>query len=893
MTSRATDPRRDPSLVARYGMAAAATIAAAGIQILIQPFFGQHLLLLPFAAAIVVASWFGGFGPGLFATLASAGLGAYLMVWRTNAIPLADAGSVLAILLFILVGILISVAMRQFRREAHTERDARIDIDRKLRRTERLQDFTATLSRARTSADVLGMCLPELLHAVEAESGALFLISEDGAELELTHTVGYEQRRAASSHTAPIASLSPIMEAIRRRDPIVVEAPALQRAGDGSDPLIELRDGDLIIPLVASPRTLGAAVVTTPDRREMSAEPRDFLLRLGRHIAQALDRARLYETAERGRAEAEALRVRADSELYERQRAEEALRLSEARYRTLAARTSRLYSLSAGLSQAVTLDAVAKVIVRHGKVVVGAAAGSVAMLVDSGTQFETLYAEEYGPQGFESPRRAPVAPGFCSTAAAETRKPVFVGSFVEWQEKYPRAASIAADGGYVSSAALPLLADGTVLGVLSFHFTVPVNFDDEYSALLTSVAQHCAQALDRARLYETTERARAEAEAANRSKDDFLSTISHELRTPLNAILGWAAMLRSGSVDASRTHRAIDAIFNNATRQGRLIEELLDVSRIVAGRASFDLQEVDLGENIRGAVEAMMPLAASKGVDLRFDAPPAIQVQADPRRLEQVFLNLLSNAVKFTPRDGQITVEATATSESAVVRVVDTGVGIDQAFLPHVFERFRQADSAPTRSVGGLGLGLFISRQLAEGQGGTIRVESDGPGRGAVFVLTLPIASGAAHHAKPNVAARAPVEAEEPLPVLKDVRVLIVDDEPDAQEVMSSALETCGATVLSASSADDALATLEHVDIDLLLSDIAMPGQDGYELIKRIRAMPAARLATMPAAAVTAHARDDERERALAAGFHMYLTKPVHPATLARAVASLAASAGR
>ncbi|MGH9372233.1 MAG: hybrid sensor histidine kinase/response regulator, partial [Vicinamibacterales bacterium] len=594
------------------------------------------------------------------------------------------------------------------------------------------------------------------------------------------------------------------------------------------------------------------------------------------HIAQALDRARLYETAERARAEAEALRVRADSELRERQKAEAALRLSEARYRTLAVRTSRLYALSAGMSEALTLDAVARVIVQHGKVAVGASAGSVAMLVDGGTQFEILYGEEYGPQPIESQRGFPAVTGLCSTAAVETERPVYVGSFVEWQEKYPLSASIAADGGYASSAALPLLADGSVLGVLSFHFTVPVNFDEEYSAVLTSVAQHCAQALDRARLYETAERARAEAEAANRSKDDFLSTISHELRTPLNAILGWAAMLRSGSVDASRIQRAIEAIFNNATRQGRLIEELLDVSRIVAGRATIDPQDVDLGENIRGAVETMMPLAAAKGVELRFETTPGVHVVADPRRLEQVLLNLLSNAVKFTPQDGQISVEVSASERSAEVRIVDSGVGIDPAFLPHVFERFRQADSAPTRSTGGLGLGLFISRQLVEAQGGAIRAHSEGADRGATFTVSLPAVETAASARRPmsTVPAGPPAEPHEPMPVLDGLCVLLVDDEPDAREVMASALELCGATVMSAASARDALETLAHTDIDLLLSDIAMPGQDGCELIRDIRAMPSTRVATMPAAAVTADARDDERERALAAGFHMHLTKP-------------------
>jgi signal transduction histidine kinase/ActR/RegA family two-component response regulator len=382
----------------------------------------------------------------------------------------------------------------------------------------------------------------------------------------------------------------------------------------------------------------------------------------------------------------------------------------------------------------------------------------------------------------------------------------------------------------------------------------------------------------------------AESDERERS---FLISVSHELRTPLNAMLGWAAMLRNGAVEPSRSQRAIEAIFNNATRQSRLIEELLDVSRIVAGRASFDLQNVDLSENIAGAVEAMMPLAAAKGVEVRLEATLDICVMADPRRLEQVFLNLLSNAVKFTPRGGLVTVHAAASSESAVVRVVDTGAGIEPSFLPHVFERFRQGDSATTRSVGGLGLGLYIARQLVDGQGGVIRVESEGAGRGATFTVTLPAAVGAsaARPAAASVPAAAPDEPREPMPVLEGLRILLVDDEEDAREVMASALVACGATVVAAPSAKEALDILSSADVDLLLSDIAMPDQDGYALIREIRAMPSARLAAIPAAAVTAHARDDERERALTAGFQMHLTKPIDPLVLARAVATLAANA--
>jgi signal transduction histidine kinase/CheY-like chemotaxis protein len=662
---------------------------------------------------------------------------------------------------------------------------------------------------------------------------------------------------------------------------------AVEAAPVSGEPRPWVREGDLVVPLIAAGRVIGAAIVTILPPRLVDGEEGRFLLSAGRHTAQALDRARLYETAERARTEAEGLRVRADTELRERQKAQEALRLSEAKYRSLAARTSRLYALSAGLSEAVTPEAVASAIVHLGKVVVGASAGSVALLVESGTQFQTLYGNEHSSSTTDAARGVALDEGLAATAAVKTGRPVFVGSFAEWQEKYPQSASIAADGGYASAAVLPLLADGAVLGVLSFYFTVPVNCDEEYTALLVSVAQHCAQALDRARLYETADRARSEAEAANRSKDDFLSTISHELRTPLNAMLGWAAMLRGGAVDAGRTQRAVEAIFNSATRQGRLIEELLDVSRIVAGRASFEMQDVDLGENIRGAVEAMMPQAAAKRVEVRFETTPGVRVFADPRRLEQVFLNLLSNAVKFTPSGGRIAVDVAIAGQSVDVRVTDTGVGIAPAFLPHVFDRFRQADSATTRSAGGLGLGLFIARQLVEAQGGAIRVESEGAGRGAMLTVTLPAATGApaVHH---MAAAAATTDRLEPMPVLDGVRVLLVDDEPDAREVMASALESCGATVTSTSSALEALETLARTEIDLLLSDIAMPGEDGYELIRRIRSLPSPRLASLPAAAVTAYARDDERGRALAAGFQMHLTKPIHPVALARAVATLA-----
>jgi K+-sensing histidine kinase KdpD/ActR/RegA family two-component response regulator len=871
MTDSPGDAVRNRSIPSRYAVAALACALAFAIG----AWLGQRFTLAALPAAVVVAAWYGGFGPGLAATLGGGFAAAYAFLGPRYARG-DEPASAVSLLLFTLVGLLISLAVRHFRLQAQAEQRARAAAEGQLRHTDQLQQLTAILSRAKVPGDVVQTCLPELLHAVEASGGSVVVLSDDGSQCERAFSIGDAQGDEKTPEF-PLSSNALLHRAVRHRELAVARSDKEPRQTIG-------------VPLVATGRAIGVVTLQFSEPRIIADDEREFLLAAGRHTAHALDRARLFESADRARAEAEAFRVQAHAELRERQKAEEALRHSETRYRGLAARTSRLYALNAALSEAVTIDDVAKAIVRHGKMVAGASAASVVMLVGGGTRFETLYAEEYPPEAIESRHGFAAEAGLCSTAAAATRRPVFVGSSAEWQEKYPRSAALAADGGYASAATLPLLTEGAAFAVMSFHFTVPVNFDEEYQALLTSVAQHCAQALDRARLYEKAERARENAEAANQSKDDFLSTISHELRTPLNAILGWAAMLRSGSIASDRSHRAVEAIFNNATRQGRLIEELLDVSRIVAGRASLDPRDVDLGENIRGAVEAMMPQAATKGVELRYEPPPGVQVVADPRRLEQVFLNLLSNAVKFTPAGGRITIDVRPSTESVEVRVTDTGGGIDAALLPHVFERFRQGDSTTTRGVGGLGLGLFIARQLVEAQEGTIRVQSDGPGHGATFIVTLPATKGAiASHALANAGDEAPADLE-PMPALNGIRVLLVDDEPDAREMMALALETCGAIVMSAASARDALQTLARTDIDLVLSDIAMPGKDGYELIREIRAMSSTRLSGLPAAAVTAHAREDERERALAAGFQMHLAKPIHPATLARAVAALAAT---
>jgi signal transduction histidine kinase len=657
-------------------------------------------------------------------------------------LPIDGPGEVLVLALLFLLCLLIVLALRRFRATLLGERSRRIEAEQTLTRTGALEALSRALSKAQTPAEVTYASLSELLPAAGMAAGAIAAVSDDGSQLGVVQAMGYADSESAAHYTVALASKTVLTEVIRRQKTLAFTSRRQRSAALPDltlDPILDEVEAAMVLPLLVSGRAIGVIVLSQPQAVPPNWGEHELLIGAVNRIAPALHRSKQFERAERARADSEAYRIQADIEIRERERAEAALRESEARYRGLAARTTRLYTLSAGLSESVTLDAVTQVIVRQGKVVVGAAAGSVTLLGDD-AQFETLYAEEYPRELAEASHRFPAEPGFCATAAVDTRRPVFIGSFAEWQQQYPRSASMAADGGFASVAALPLLVEGSPIGVLSFHFTAPVNFDDEYRALLTSVAHHAAQAIDRARLYEGAQRARADAEAANRSKDDFLSIVSHELRTPLSAVLGWATMLRGHVLDETRRSGAIEAIHRNATRQARLIDELLDVSRIVAGRAPLDLQEIDLGVNVRGAVETIMPLAETKGLRVDVSDIPDVLVVADPHRLEQVFVNLLGNAVKFTPAGGTVTIEVTRSERSVDVRVQDTGRGIDATFLPHVFERFRQADGTVTRTVGGLGLGLFIARRLVDAHGGHIRVESEGENRGATFTVSLPLA---------------------------------------------------------------------------------------------------------------------------------------------------------
>ncbi len=409
--------------------------------------------------------------------------------------------------------------------------------------------------------------------------------------------------------------------------------------------------------------------------------------------------------------------------------------------------------------------------------------------------------------------------------------------------------------------------------------------DEAYAMAKRAQAEAEATAMENERLYR-------QAEESSRLKEEFLATISHELRTPLSAVLGWTRMLRLGQLSEEDRAKALDTIERNARAQAQLIDDLLDVSRIVTGKLRMDVRASDPNSFIDAAVEAVRPAAVAKGVRVqKVIDTGAIAIPGDPVRLQQVVWNLLSNAIKFTPRGGHVQIRSERVNSHLEIVVADTGQGIPADFLPHVFDRFRQADQKTSRQHGGMGLGLAIVRHLVELHGGTVRAASEGVGQGATFTVMLPITpvyqvdqTGSRVHP----AARDLLPAPDRNDRLDGLTILVVDDEADTRELLRRGLEYCGATVKLAGSAADALAKFETDVPDILISDIGMPGTDGYDLIKQVRNLPTEKSRKVAAIALTAYTRVEDRLHALRAGYDMHVPKPVELTELVAVAASVA-----
>lgn len=606
----------------------------------------------------------------------------------------------------------------------------------------------------------------------------------------------------------------------------------------------------IIVPMRARGRILGViSFVAAESGRRYDRTDLGIAEELGRHAGLAIDNSRLY---------------------YQAQQARDAAERS-------ADRVSRLQTVTAALSEALTPAQVAEVVIHQGIAALGANAGSLFMLREKET-LQVFGAIGYPQEVLEKWQSFPVSAAVPIAEAVRTGELIF--KTIQDVSQYPIIADLPKQTGNKTFVAIPLIVHGRTLGVMGLSFAELRKFSPGDRVFIFALGQQCAQAIARAQLYEAEQSARTEAEKANRVRDEFIAVLSHELRSPLNPILGWAKLLQMRKFDDTKTTHALQTIERNAQLQARLIDDLLDISRILRGKLSLDVTRVNLGQTIESALETVRLAAEAKSIHLKTEIPSAeIAVLGDPNRLQQVVWNLVSNAVKFTPPGGTVTIRLECFGDRVQIHVRDTGRGISPEFLPHVFDYFRQADSKTTRAFGGLGLGLAIVRNLTELHGGTVMADSTGEGEGATFTVTLPIVEIQAESVEEIAIA--------PSIALEGMDILVVDDEADTREFLEFVLCEYGARVRAVGSAMDAIAQIERSVPDILVSDIGMPEVDGYMLIRQIRQWESHQGGKIAAIALTAYAGESNRQQILKAGFQEHLVKPIEPAQLIAAIGGL------
>ncbi|HEY9906084.1 MAG TPA: PAS domain S-box protein [Thermosynechococcaceae cyanobacterium] len=615
----------------------------------------------------------------------------------------------------------------------------------------------------------------------------------------------------------------------------------------------------VIAPLQARERILGSiSFVFTESNRRYCMDDLRLAEDLARRAAIAIDNARLYHTAQQAKQAAE---IAAD-------------------------RTARLQMVTAALSESLTPVQVADVIVEQSTAALEADAALMVLLSKDGTTLEIVRTVGYGVYQEETYRQFSIDSSFPLADAVRTGQPVWAEPLAERLARYPHLADIYKQLPFQSWISLPLIVEGKAVGGLSLSFKQFRLLNQDDREFILALTRQCAQAISRSQLYEAERTARAEAEQANRVKDEFLAVLSHELRTPLNPILGWAKILQTGKLQPDKANQALATIERNAKLQAQLVEDLLDISRMLQGKLSLNIAPVNLTTVIQSAIETVQLAAAAKSTQIQMILQPIEKiVLGDTNRLQQVIWNLLSNAIKFTPNNGQVTVHLKELDHQIQIQIIDNGKGINPDFLPHVFEYFRQADSSITRNFGGLGLGLAIARQIVELHGGRIWAESPGEGLGATFTVCLPIAAATSESA--TALESSPQTAD-----LTGLQILVVDDEADMRDLAEFILVQHGAQVRVATSAAEAVTALSQFVPDVLLCDIGMPEVDGYGLIRQIREWLPEKGGMIPAIALTAYAGEYNQQQALKAGFQRHVAKPVEPEILIRAIVTLVREKG-
>jgi len=566
----------------------------------------------------------------------------------------------------------------------------------------------------------------------------------------------------------------------------------------------------------------------------------------------------------------------------ERLRALTAEQAARARAETAERRLAVLADIARSLTEALDLDIVLQRVVDGAREL--SACDSAAIFLREGDTDQMVPRTRVGAD-LTIYRTLRITPGRgIGGEVMQTGRPVRTENYLADPRVPEGFRAIVAETGTVALMVVPITIRGRVEGLLYISNNVARLFADEDEAVCMRLADHAAIAIHNARLFRSERDARSEAEAANRAKDEFLAVLSHELRTPLTSILGWARLLRGAHLDERREAQGLESIERNARLQAQLIEDLLDVSRIVTGKLELDRRPLDLAAVVAAALDEARPSIRAKELTLRAelaDAPAPIL--GDPARLQQVVWNLVVNATKFTPSGGTITVTLAAEDAELRLTVADTGAGIPADALPHIFDRFRQADTGSRRQHGGLGLGLAITRQLVELHGGTVTAENiDGDG-GARFVVRLPMRPETTRMPRSPALT---VGADASATTLAGLQVVVVDDDADTRDLLGVVLARAGADIVVAETVAEALDAVVRTRPSLVLADIGMPGENGYDLVRHLRALRNG-LERIPAVALTAYASVQDRERALAAGFSLHLAKPVEPAELIETVAKL------
>jgi signal transduction histidine kinase/integral membrane sensor domain MASE1 len=727
------------------------------------------------------------------------------------------------------------------------EQSARAEAEERRRVAEELaataRSFTETLDVGSVGARVVDV----VLGALGARAAGLRLLTADGSLVGVAFSGGMALAYRPG-HVIPGGSRSVSGLAIGQGAPAWTEDVfadhRLEVSEDVRLGMITAGDGSVLaVPLRAKGQIIGAlSVADRPGRRYTAAEV-DILQAFADQAAVAVDNARLYEEATRQRKESEVVAA-----------------------------------LAAEMNRSLDLDRVLQQVAEATTVLCASDVTHIA-LGEPGTETLRIRLAVGARRIAQGDLRLGPGKGLGGRVLA-TGRPYRTADASTDPLRHPEQRSLVDSEGIRSGLIVPIRGDDTVEGLVYVGRRTVSPFSERDEAVAQRLADHAAIAIRNSRLFAAERAARAEAHAANRAKDHFLATLSHELRTPLNAMMGWLRMLRNPRLDEVQKTHAVDVIERNARLQAQLINDLLDVSRIIAGKLEMDRYAIDLVPVVQEAVEAIRGDVEGKALVLGVSLDAATgEVLGDPMRLQQVVANLLSNAVKFTPAGGHVDVRLAREGVHARLTVSDSGEGIDAQVLPYVFEPFQQADSSTTRTYQGLGLGLAIVRQLVEAHGGQVRAESAGRGCGATFVVDLPIVAvrerraGVVDGGRRHSAVR-----------LDGLRVLIVDDHGDARELLGLVLRERGAEVQLAGGVAEALEVMARATIDVLVSDLAMPGADGYDLIGAVRA---ARGSAMPAVALTAYAGADVRERAIAAGFTAHATKPLDPDDLVDLIARL------